>query len=102
MKRWQWAIIAALAVAAVTKLVVFGEISPRQYAVLTASAGKSSEAWRNEVREILIYANGINELSYRRLLADLPAAEIGTVPANAPENKREALHNLVRALSFKD
>lgn len=102
MKRWQWTIIATLAVAVVIKLVVFGEISPRQYAVLTASAGKSSEAWRNEVREMLIYANGINELSYHRLLADLPAAEIGTVPVNAPENKREALHNLVQALSFKD
>jgi len=102
MKRWQWAIIAALAVASVTKVVVFGEISPRQYAVLTASAGNSSEAWRNEVREILIYANGINELNYRRLLADLPAGETATVPADAPENKREALHDLVQALSFKD
>jgi hypothetical protein len=102
MKRWQRVVIVILVIASITKVVVFGEISPRQYAILTASAGTSSETWRNEVRRILINADGINELNYRRLLADLPANEIAQPATHSAENKREALHELVRALTFKD
>lgn len=84
-----------------SRVALWGEISPGQYAILTASADRSSEVWRNEVRRALIDANYISEQQYRRLLADL-ANEAPAKPTAAPGLSRsKARRVLVRTLAFE-
>jgi hypothetical protein len=93
-----WAVFVV--VAATIKILVFGEISPRQYAVLTSDVAVSSETWRNEIRRALIDADYISVLNYHRLLADLPASVTRPRTLAPAANRRTARYALVRALVF--
>lgn len=101
MRRSNWLLTFAVVVAAAARVVFWGEISPHQYAILTASAGVASDVWRNEARWILIDGDYITEWQYRRLLADLPEAALEERSIPPTSSRRQAQRALVQALAFE-